>query len=374
MTQYVLLCRHDQHRDGKLKPRRLTDGSTEHAVDAVGARLREQLALTAPPGRTSMTLASARCAHTKESHATLDRLLTSIGWTLAEDGRTAGSDVHPFEIPVDCPEELKPGQNLALDAVDAFADGILKPSTDLPSANGNTVLIVGHQPFMSRFADNLLRPAKRWNPRVAPVPLERADIVCIGFEPDRGARWLVWAISYDDDDAAKKVREKIGAKMESAKLLGGLLTIGLSILFGVLFDRAQFELLGDRGWAVQLGAACFLLAAVLYLATMYAYDTLLMPQRFWGDARTSRSERGRRKRWLVERPPSSAAWVLYQNMMRIWRYRFTVASGLMVAGAGFLGYAALEINTWVVVGAAIPVVLLLILWLRWSRPVLGSED
>jgi hypothetical protein len=39
---------------------------------------------------------------------------------------------------------------------------------------------------------------------------------------------------------------------------------------------------GDRLWALQVSAGLYLLAAILLVSAMYAYDSLLMPQRFWG--------------------------------------------------------------------------------------------
>ena len=41
---------------------------------------------------------------------------------------------------------------------------------------------------------------------------------------------------------------------------------------------------GGDGWAVAVAAVSFLLAIGLYLRTMYAYDTSLMPIRFWATA------------------------------------------------------------------------------------------
>jgi hypothetical protein len=102
---------------------------------------------------------------------------------------------------------------------------------------------------------------------------------------------------------------------------------------------------------------------------MYAYDTLLMPERFWGERRPRR-----RRRWLVDRPPSGSPWVLYLNMRRIWSGLFTIATLLAVAGIATLGYAALDPHTWaqigVLAGAGVAVAALS----YWFRPIIGSED
>jgi hypothetical protein len=117
----------------------------------------------------------------------------------------------------------------------------------------------------------------------------------------------------------------------------------------------------------------YLLAAGLYIVTMYNYDSLLMPTRFWGEAAPRSGRRPASRRWLVERPPSSDAWVLYQNMMRIWRNLFTVASALGFAATVLFAFAALRISGWVAAGSG-AAALLLAWWIYRSRPIIGSED
>jgi hypothetical protein len=117
-----------------------------------------------------------------------------------------------------------------------------------------------------------------------------------------------------------------------------------------------------------------LLAAVaLYLMTMYAYDRLLMPTRFWAELPPRRGDRRRGRNWLPRRPPSSSAWVVYRNMMRTWYTLFTPATALVALALGILGAALLRLDVgdlrWAVLaGTALAVI-------RWFfRPVLGSED
>jgi hypothetical protein len=369
--RYILLCRHGQHRDGKLIKKVLEDHTSEYPCDVVGKKLSEQLAVSRG-GRDAMTVSSLFCSEEPEACESLERILTTLGASGIVDETGAFTNDKGLDISITKLPELNPSVTLDREAVEDLTNKLRSATKDGP----NTALVVGHQPLLSRLADSLLRPAHPWRrPRHAPVPLDHAGIVCVGLSDDKpSASWLIWAISYDDSDAADKVRQKIERKMESAKLLGALITVGLSVLFGVLFDQAKVDSLGARGWAVQTAGALFLLAAVLYLATMYAYDTLLMPQRFWGERRATKRDHPSRRRWLVERPPSSAAWILYQNMMRIWNTRFTVASVLMVAGTALLGYAALDVNFRLVLLAGPPVMALLLWWLWWSQPVLGSED
>jgi phosphohistidine phosphatase SixA len=350
-TYYALLCRHARHRGGALIQVETADGAKEYPIDVVASRLKEQLQMTEPPGREQIRVREIRCASSDEAQETRDRLLG----VLHKGGKGTA-----IELPDD--RDDSPVTTAALQGL------FVNPKAD----PRNAVLVIGHQPQLGRIADELMRTKRRpWHPPPAPVPLDHAGIVCIASESsDFADSWLAWAISYDDADAAEKVREKIIRKMDTAKLLGSLLVLGLTVIFGVLFDENQLNGLGERRWAAQAAAGVLLLAAVLYLATMYQYDSLLMPQRFWGET----SRRTNRSRWLVERPPSSAAFVLYQNMMRIWRNLFTVATALMIAATILLGYAALHVDTWIVLLVGLPVGVVTSGWLYWSRPMLGSQD
>ncbi|MFD8395365.1 hypothetical protein ACFV2N_40765 [Streptomyces sp. NPDC059680] len=98
-----------------------------------------------------------------------------------------------------------------------------------------------------------------------------------------------------------------------------------------------------------------------------------MPERFGGERRGAGGERSRRRSWRVARPPSSAAWVLYQNMMRMWCCLFTTATVLTTSGIALLGYGALTFP------ARLANVLVLGLgavaraWTWWFWPVLGNQ-
>ena len=116
---------------------------------------------------------------------------------------------------------------------------------------------------------------------------------------------------------------------------------------------------------------------------MYAYDRLLMPPRFWADTSSTDAAAGEARRipvfahrgnWLVRRPPSSSAWIIYQNMQRTWWGLFTPATVLM-AGALLVLTVALSGVSW---GWTLAVCLSLVAGvgglIAWFRPVIGSED
>jgi hypothetical protein len=77
MTSYVLLCRHGRHRDGRLIPTKLDDGTDEYPPAAVGNRLKECLE-SAPGTGVCLNLVGVRCAPTDEAAETLWHLQTAL--------------------------------------------------------------------------------------------------------------------------------------------------------------------------------------------------------------------------------------------------------------------------------------------------------
>jgi hypothetical protein len=164
--------------------------------------------------------------------------------------------------------------------------------------------------------------------------------------------------------------------METVKFLGAVITVALGALLAVLFDPekwSQLAAVAHGQVATQFAAGLLLASIALYLATVYAYDRLLMPSRFWTELGPPGQRRIRRGAALARRPPSSAVWVLYQNMQRVWWGLFTPATlsfalALVVLAAVFLrlgggALAALTLGVVAVLGL-----------MYWFRPVLGSED
>jgi hypothetical protein len=263
--------------------------------------------------------------------------------------------------------------------------------------------VVGHQPQLSRLSERFVRRRLSWARRA--VPISSSEVVCLrlertGWRPGH-KQWrgrLVWTLAADDRAALEQIAGKVRGKMESAKLLSAVITLVLTALLAVLLDPRRWEALagtgGDpvraslRGWsysgqaAAQVAFGMLLAALALYLLTMYAYDRLLMPTRFWAERRRERARwsdvarpwRWRpRTAWLPRRPPSSSAWVVYRNMQRIWFCLFTPANVLVALALVVLASALLRVQgaTWISVAAVLVVVAA---WRWWFRPVLGSED
>jgi hypothetical protein len=139
---------------------------------------------------------------------------------------------------------------------------------------------------------------------------------------------LCWSISPADDDL-KELQEKIRSKMALANLLSAFITAGLGVFLAMLADEEKIDALGAQAPLAFGAALCFLLAVVLYLRTMFSYDSLLMPVRFWAESASGSSHR---PRWIVARPPSGAHWILFQNMIRIWQWQFIPATFLTLSG------------------------------------------
>jgi hypothetical protein len=411
MTYYVLLCRHGPHQNRQLLLDKKSKTFPTHSVAEV---LRERLWFESPHGDEPVRLRQVLHAPAPEVRQTTAVLGRGLGRIHTVGGRkklelrppqgatgVTSDSAQPRDrwVPVnecrmlDVEQFIKPGDDTKLvnwltdvaegndPAPPTCDDG---PWADVDRPAGNAVLVIGHQPHLGWLSDALLRRGRWWRFRSFAVPFSRAELVCLAFQtprwtskrphwPRRAGR-VLWTITPDDARAAENVRDKIRSKMETAKLLSGVITFGLGALLAVLLDPAKWAKITARG-PLQVASGLLLVALVLYLATMYAYDRLLMPERFWGEQRprpTGLLHRG--GGWLVQRPPSSAAWVLYMNMMRVWRGLFTTATACVVAALGLLSATVLHLGWRQVVVIALPTALVAALLVYWFRPILGSED
>jgi hypothetical protein len=412
MTYYVLLCRHGPHRNRELV---FDEKSKMFPTQSVAEVLRERLWFGSPHGDAPIRLREVLYAPAQEVRETTAVLGRGLGRICTAGDRTefklvppedtvgvtrGGERLRSRRVPVeecrmlDVEEFIKPGDDTKLVSwlmdVAAGKDPAALTSDDDSWAEvarpaGNAVLVIGHQPHLGWLSDALLRRGRWWRFRSFAVPFGRAELVCLAF---RTPRWLtskrphwprragrvLWTIAPDDARAAEEVRVKIRSKMETAKLLSGVITFALGALLAVLLDPDKWSKVTARA-PLQVTSGLLLAALVLYLATMYAYDRLLMPDRFWGEQRPRPTGLLRRGGgWLVQRPPSSAAWVLYVNMMRVWRGLFTTATVCVVAALGLLSATVLHLGWRPLVLIALPTALAVALLVYWFRPVLGSED
>jgi phosphohistidine phosphatase SixA len=261
----------------------------------------------------------------------------AVAWAFAE----AGSPRPPLKPwPKLDPPEFWQGRSSGKHK--RVARALVRTLCEWAPRHNDAVLVVGHQPQLGWIAEEVLR---------RPLPIARCEVVCIAIDaapsPLRrllegigltrlaSTRRLLWSIAPSDPDSHKELVDKIKAKMDVAKVLGALILPTLGILLGLLLDpkrRAAVE-----GVPLNIATGLLFAATGLYLATIYAYDRLLMPVRFWAEsARTLDGARLLKRRWLARRPPSSSLLVLHQNMIRVWNWIFTPATIAAVGGLALL--------------------------------------
>jgi hypothetical protein len=425
--RYVLLCRHAPHDQGQLIPVKGDDGLWRFPSESVASVLAQELVI----GLDDLRLAKVVYAPTPEASRTVNLMLRGIqGYTrLAEDKAPAQPDspvqpdstarqisLHRATVTVAAPPWLpgpdqdertklvvpyEPWDELLPSRLEQTPSGALSRIDELIKqlgtaqednvveqvGKGNAVLVVGHQPQMGWLSDYL-------SGRSRSVPIAASEVLCLRLQETRKG-WrgpLYWQLVPDDSENLDALADKVKGKMDSAKLLSAVITLALTALLGVLLDTnrwtglaAPMAALAGLSYngqaAIKVAFALLLAALALYLLTMYYYDRLLMPTRFWAE-RPDRSgdgvwnrlgkSRGRRAR-VPQRPPSSSAWVVFRNMQRTWFWLFTPANILVGLALVVLAAALLRLDGWV--WAVLAAFALFIgLWAWWFRPILGSED
>lgn len=194
----------------------------------------------------------------------------------------------------------------------------------------------------------------------------------LGRRPKPFDHAVLWVLSPSDNRLVDELHAKIKSKMDSAKLLGTFLTALLVFAARELSGVERSP--GWYPWVAGLALVLLALATAAYFVTMFLYDELLMPVRFWPSRRPS----GRPlPRGFVARPPSSAGWVLYQNMMHVWSNAFIPATLLAGGGAIAVTIALARPHGlwWLAVGVSIgAVVSVTAVLLRIAKPALGVSD
>lgn len=366
---YVLLARHAK-TDLTAGQDGLISAAAREALALVAERLRETL--------VSLTIVAGEDIRIGETIHGSSPIATETATLLRQRLETGGIGVGPEVGSADLDgrhaSPFSPGAEGEQEAAQRFVLGRL---SDVRNAGANAILVVGHQPALGIIGQNLTG---------GPVPLAHGAVACVKGRHD-GQRFsggrLRWTIAPSDPQTLDHLRTKIASKMHVAGLLAGLVGTGLIFVLQDLFttDRRLDLSLGLQ----YLAALALFLAAALNLATVYAYDHLMMPSRFWAEPHgpfASEARRGRTirqfPRWLAWRPPSSDALVIYQNMMRVWTWLFVPATVFMAAGVGLMGLALVRATN---LGALIPWIaaeaLLTVLFLAYVRsfwPVLGVED
>jgi hypothetical protein len=251
-------------------------------------------------------------------------------------------------------------------------------------SKGRLILVVANSPQVEWVAERLLEK---------PVAISRGEVVGIGNPCSRRLwstgkrRDLLWTIGPSEESEIKDLRDKIRSKMDTAKFLGAFITALVTFVLGKRFDtvkgagfQAGLPWVQTILWLITIVGLG--LAALLCFAAVVCYDSLLMPVRFWeSSAQPSLLEPRRPSvvRWLVWRPPSSAARVLQQNMIRVWNRLVVLAMGILgFALAAFAVLVVVKPTRYVDLIAPVAVVVAISAassgYLILARPRLGAQD
>ena len=333
---HVLLMRHGPHEAvAASRPKRDLTLSGQKEVLDVATALQDFISETEKIDELNLKIGRIFYADSDEAKATAELLKQRI-WPQEENLLEPCSCLNPQHTsPYGPADDLNPlAEMLREGKEDAF--------------QGNAVILVGHQPLLGWIAQKLTGKA---------FSINRSEILCLSFDPRSRLKrtWdtvvcslgfvrplakLRWAITPPDDTVMVELKEKIRLKMEGAKLMGAFITG----LFGFLLSTSMSKTAFPEAFEFRLGfyvaAGCLFLAVACYFAAYFAYDRLMMPRRFWSARAKHKDEWN--PRWPVMRPPSSAQWVLYQNMMHVWFWLFVPATWLVFLGMVSLAYGVFQ--------------------------------
>ncbi len=213
--------------------------------------------------------------------------------------------------------------------------------------SANTLVIVGHMPMLGWLAFKLTG-------RTVAIP--GSGMACLRarrsgqkWHKKVGRKWppiwreyprynLQWVIEPSDSKIQAELKEKIQSKMDLAKILGGFIVAVTVFLAKAMLDDTVFSCpFSMQDKLLVCSAGVYFVSAAFYFATLYAYDRLLMPTRFWGE-----KPGNVHREWLARRPPSSSDLILQQNMVRVWNRLFVPATMLVFLGTALLISAAMR--------------------------------
>ena len=255
-----------------------------------------------------------------------------------------------------------------LQAPGAGQESARRTETDAP-------LLVGNDPLIGWVASKLTG---------RDTPVARGELVCLISEPRACTRWrLLWTLSEDGETEAEAIRAKIKSKMNTAGALGAVI-VGLTTF--LLQNSVKTE---PDIWQ-WLAFAALATSAGLYFATLFLYDTMQMPPRFWSSRFPSRPRHDGRLHAItarlrhghpsVRRPPTSTARVLQASMVQVWVWIFTPATVLAGIGVACLAIGTsgdrhpVGLHPWQGLAAIVVLTAAAGTWVAWQRPDLGASD
>jgi phosphohistidine phosphatase SixA len=275
-------------------------------------------------------------------------------------------------------------------------------------------IVVGHQPQLTQIARELgrRRPLDVLFRSALPgdsLPIENSEAACIRLGYGWPLQWhrprLLWVLTAKPEDLLPELKDKIKSKYDVAKFFLGAFVVNIGLLLNAgIWDNINFGTTSPSLLMVSLIAAlgiCMALASLIFAAaTLFSYDSLMMPESLWSESdgrlprRHDRRPLRKPPKWSVLRPPSQAQVILFYEMMHVWKCFFMPAIVLAFTAIVLLicSLATRDVSVPPLISGflespafsrRLPIVLVLLaslalgipwlLYLRW-RPRLGSED
>jgi phosphohistidine phosphatase SixA len=236
-----------------------------------------------------------------------------------------------------------------------------------------SVVCIGHEPRLNQLAR-----------RITGEPLDTlqfGEVLCVegdsweALELGRGritVRNQPASLPIDDTQLLPKIQ----SKMQTSALLAGF----TSAAFGVVLAESDYwtswaasvnSPAGSSGWRaaiVIIGLTCLALSTLLFVISIYMYDRLAMPQRYWETL--DEEPRLRQNWWRSFRQDRVRFSLVYAYMIWVWRYVFSVAVGMAMLGfLALVAYRGVWLLTLLFTLASVAV----IVYYRLFRPELGVD-
>lgn len=363
VVQYLILVRHGSREKGYDSER------GQHRLEEANYKPKERheykVADRTKPGRSkSLSLAGWLAETLKIDGIKVSYVLYSSQKHAEETATAYLEALQPQKLCTDpIPQHSDPGLNPELfwnakkqtDSQQPFENWIIKAKE-----NKQALLICGHQPQLTWIAN-------AWVRRSYTLPLRQSEAALIQLVP---RAQTLWAISADNHESVLELKDKIKSKMDVAKFFAGFISLLLAISFSQ-FENLSINTSRDQFSLIYAGVFFVLLSLGLCVATLFAYDRLLMPSLFWSGNHTRAG--ARQPRWVVRRPPSAVHWVLYSNMVRAWKWLFVPAVLAFFIGLSAFLIAVLGLSL-VTLGIVLLALLIPVFANIFLRPNLGFDD
>ena len=205
------------------------------------------------------------------------------------------------------------------------------------------VAFVGHNPWLSDLLNYLIPNSVR--------TLDRAEAVCVSgtaqdlFQGRGKIDFLTSDLENQDEHTEEQLRSKIKSKMTVSTFLAGFTFSVLNELLKI----QSFTLLPTVAVVSLTGALA------LFIASVYMYDQMSMPKRYWRDQSNT-----------ISHPVE----LLYYFMLRTWNWIFTPAVILAL-----IGFIATLFNTknYQMAISGVLIIVVVIIYYFIMKPRLGSD-